>query len=53
MNVIKKSDGTCRVFTPDSMLISHDGLHLTKAGAKYFAKHLNITHFLSKCQYAQ
>jgi peptidoglycan/LPS O-acetylase OafA/YrhL len=28
---------TCPVFTPDGLLISHDGYHLTQEGAKFFS----------------
>jgi peptidoglycan/LPS O-acetylase OafA/YrhL len=37
MQILKNKDGNCRIFTPDSLLITHDGLHLTKAGASYLA----------------
>lgn len=31
-----------RVFTPEGMLISFDGMHLTQDGAKYYAKCINF-----------
>ena len=31
------------VFTLEHKMISHDGLHLTRAGAKYYAYKLNIS----------
>ncbi len=31
---------TCLIYTPDGYLISHDGAHLTKAGAKFAAQRL-------------
>lgn len=30
----------CRVFTPDDALLSYDGAHLTKAGARYYGERL-------------
>lgn len=42
MGVMMNSDGTCRIFTPSGKLISHDGLHLTRAGAQYYANHLSF-----------
>ena len=34
MDSIRNADGSISMFTSDKKLISHDGLHLTKAGAK-------------------
>lgn len=42
MSIIKNSDGNYAHFTPDQHLYSEDGIHLTQAGAKEFAKRLNI-----------
>lgn len=42
MDVMMNSDGTCRIYTPSGKLISHDGLHLTRAGAQYYANHLSF-----------
>lgn len=33
--ICKGSNQTCPLFTPDGKLISHDGAHLTKYGARY------------------
>lgn len=33
--LICSEDYNCPVFTPDGLLISYDGMHLTKAGAKF------------------
>ena len=44
MDVMKDDSGRYDIFTPEHLLISHDGLHLTKAGAKYYAKKMNVTH---------
>ncbi len=42
MDSLQNKDGKINLFTPDKKLISHDGLHLTKAGAIYFAKLLKV-----------
>ena len=42
MDSICDSDGRLSMFTPDKKLISHDGLHLTRAGAKMFADCINV-----------
>ena len=36
MNIMKTPAGLYNIFTPEGFLISHDGLHLTKAGAMYY-----------------
>lgn len=41
MDVMKNRTGQYDIFTPDGFLISHDGLHLTQAGAQFYAAHLN------------
>lgn len=38
MDLICESDASCRVFTPDGRLISHDNRHLTQDGAQYLGK---------------
>ena len=43
MDVIKDNSGQYRIFTPEHKLISHDGLHLTRAGAKYYASKINFS----------
>ena len=48
MDVVKDDFGQYRIFTPDHKLISHDGLHLSKAGARYYAKRLNISKLFNK-----
>lgn len=47
MPVIKNADGNYAHFTPDQHLYSEDGIHLTKAGAKVFAKRLNIKQYIT------
>ena len=42
MDVIKDNSGQYCIFTPEHKLISHDGLHLTRAGAKYYASKINF-----------
>ena len=39
---VDMGDGTVRVFTPDHFYISADGGHLTKAGAKWYARVLDL-----------
>ena len=36
------NDGNIRLLTPDSMVISFDGLHLTPAGARYLASRIDF-----------
>lgn len=48
MGVLKNKDGEITVFTPNHKFISHDGLHLTKEGAKYYAKKLNVKKYLGE-----
>lgn len=43
MDVIKDNSGQYCIFTPEHKLISHDGLHLTRAGAKYYASKINFS----------
>lgn len=47
MDSIRNADGSISIFTPDGKLISHDGLHLTKAGAKEFAKIINVNSLIT------
>lgn len=42
MDSIRNADGSINIFTPDKKLISHDGLHLTKAGAKRYAELIDV-----------
>lgn len=38
MDSIRNADGSINIFTPDGKLMSHDGLHLTKAGARRYVE---------------
>lgn len=38
LNLMLRPDGTVSVFTPDHHFITYDGMHLTPAGTKYYAK---------------
>ena len=38
MNAIRNNDGSINLFTRNKQLISHDGIHLTRAGAKRCAE---------------
>lgn len=42
MTPIKDANDSIRLFTDNKMLITQDGLHLTKAGAKMYADKLNV-----------
>lgn len=42
------SANNIRVFTPDSLLISFDGLHLTKWGAKYYSQQIGFGSIFSE-----
>lgn len=46
MDVMKDGAGRYAIFTPEHRLISHDGLHLTKAGAKYYAGKMQMDSLL-------
>ena len=46
MATIKLPNGRYPYFTPSHRFFSHDGIHLTQAGAKRFAKLLDIKRFL-------
>lgn len=40
---VRNTDGSIRVFTDDGKFISQDCLHLTKAGAKYYSRILDLS----------
>lgn len=42
MAPLKSKDGKIRLFTDDEKLITGDGIHLTKDGAKFYANKLNV-----------
>lgn len=44
--VIRKKDGSIPMFTPNGKFFSHDAIHLTQAGAKYIAHHLDVEKYL-------
>ena len=46
-DALRTPDGRLRVFTPDSMFVSFDCLHLTPAGAAYAARRLPLREILS------
>ena len=46
MTIIKDERGNYPHFTPDYHLYSEDGIHLTKAGAKEYAKRLNVIQYI-------
>lgn len=46
MAPITEKDGSIRLFTDDKMLITQDGIHLTKAGAKLYAQKLDVWKYL-------
>ena len=46
MAPIMKKDGSIRLFTDENKLITQDGVHLTKAGAKLYAEKLNVWQYL-------
>ena len=48
MSIIKNAGGNYAHFTPDLHLYSEDGIHLTQAGAKEYAKRLNVKQFFSE-----
>jgi peptidoglycan/LPS O-acetylase OafA/YrhL len=47
MDVMKEGSGRYSIFTPEHLLISHDGLHLTKAGARYYARKMRVDSLLA------
>lgn len=46
MDSIRNAGGSINLFTADKRLITHDGIHLTRAGAKEFAKRINVASYL-------
>jgi len=46
MAPLTTKEGKIRLFTDDKKLITGDGIHLTKAGAKFYADKLNIWQYL-------
>ena len=46
MDSIRNTDGSINIFTPDKRLISHDGIHLTKAGARRYAELIDVNKLL-------
>ena len=42
MGAFRNDHGNINIFTSDKKLITHDGLHLTRAGAKYLSSHIDI-----------
>lgn len=47
IEIISVGDGKVRVFTDDNMFISSDCTHLTRSGAIFFAKRINLDKYLS------
>lgn len=45
IDMVKQPDGRVRVFTDDGLFISQDCLHLTRAGARFFAGRINWNNF--------
>ena len=48
MDSLRNADGNISLFTTDKKLISHDGLHLTRAGAQELAKKINVRRFVEE-----
>ncbi len=48
MDSIRNAGGSINLFTADKRLITHDGIHLTRAGAKEFAKRLNVNELINR-----
>lgn len=46
MGTIKRTDGSYPVFTSSNKFFSHDGIHLTQAGAQEFARNINVIQYL-------
>ena len=46
MDSICDANGSIPIFTGDKKLISHDGIHLTRAGAQMYAHILNLNKLL-------
>lgn len=48
MGHLRDKNGKIKVFTPDKKFISNDGMHLTQAGAKYFATLIDVKEILAQ-----
>ena len=48
MDSLRNANGSISLFTTDKKLISHDGLHLTRAGAQELAKRINVRRFVEE-----
>lgn len=46
MSLIRNADGSIRLFTDNNMYLTQDGIHFTKAGAKYYAERLDVWQYL-------
>lgn len=46
IEMVRKPDGTVRVFTDDGLFISQDCRHLTRAGAQYYAQMIDWNKFI-------
>ena len=51
MDSIRNADGSISFFTPDGKWINHNGLHLSKAGAKEFAKIINVNNLITNIKF--
>lgn len=47
IEMVRQSNGKVRVFSDDGKFISQDCRHLTKAGAKYYAKMIDWEKFFN------
>jgi peptidoglycan/LPS O-acetylase OafA/YrhL len=47
MGSIQQNNGEYAFFTPDKHFYSHDGIHLTHAGAKEYARRLNVKKYFN------
>ncbi len=47
MSPIRQNNGKYAFFTPDKHFYSHDGIHLTHAGAKEYARRLNVKKYFN------
>lgn len=48
IEMVSQPDGKVKVFTDEGLFISQDCRHLTKAGAQYYASHMDWERFLNK-----
>ena len=46
IGVLKNNNGKVKVFTEGNKLISHDGGHLTRAGAQFLSKQIDVWEYL-------